>query len=441
MVPVRGGGGKGSSRRGVDGLDVVFDGDGLVANAGLLLPATLAERLGVEALADEVIDLGGRPGAARPGRKVLSLVHAVLAGAGCIDDCGVLRAGQTGVVLGHRVMAPSTLGTFLRSFTFGHVRQLDRLSELVLSRAWALGAGPGDEPLVMDLDSTICEVHGYKKQGAGFSYTRVRGYHPLIATRADSGEVLHVRMRKGSANTMRGAERFARELVGRVRRAGARGPLVIRADSGFWSGKVIAALRAHGVRFSISVRSGDQKIAALIRGISEGDWQAIEYTAGGVAEVAETTYKGMRLVVRRTRLTGAQTELFPDWRHHAFLTDRPGTPVELDASHRNHAVIELAIRDLKAEGLAHCPSGSFNANAAWVQIAALAHNMVRWVAHLGLAVTGPVVAKTMRTRLLAIPGRITRSGRQQKLHLPSDWPWQTGFLTALGRLRTIALRP
>ena len=424
----------------IDALRVVFDDDRAVANAGLILPATLAARLGLEGLIDDGVRLGDRAGAAQPGRKVLTLVHAILAGAGCIDDCQLLRSGEAAAVLGHRVMAPSTLGTFLRAFTFGHVRQLDRVTEQALARAWAAGAGPGQAPVVIDLDSTVCEVHGYKKQGAGFSYTRERGYHPLLATRADTGEVLHVRMRKGQANTMRGAERFVRELAGRVRRAGAGGPLTIRADSGFWSGKVIAACRAHKIHFSISVRSGNAAIAAAIAGICDDDWQPIDYTTGGLAEVAETTYKAMRLIVRRTRLTGTQAQLFPDWRHHAFLTDRPGSPSALDADHRAHAVIELAIRDLKAEGLAHCPSGNFQANAAWVVIAALAHNLVRWVARLGLSITGAVVAKTLRTRFMSMPGRISRSGRRSQLHMPRHWPWAPAFTSALERLRAVTLQ-
>ena len=292
---------------------------------------------------------------------------------------------------------------------------------------------------MIDLDSTICEVHGYQKQGAGFSHTRVRGYHPLLATRADIGEVLHLRMRKGQANTMRGAERFVRELAGRVRRAGAQGPLVIRADSGFWAAKVIGACRDHGIRFSIGVRSGDARIGAAISGVPEGDWQGIDYSAGGLAEVAETTYKDMRLVVRRTRLVGAQAELFPDWRHHAFVTDRLGASVALDADHRAHAVIELAIRDLKAEGLAHCPSGHFGANAAWALVAALAHNLVRWLARLGLGVMGAVVAKSLRMRLMSVPGRISRSGRRSQLHMPRRWPWAVAFTAALERLRAVAL--
>jgi Transposase DDE domain group 1 len=430
-------GGRESSPR---ALEVVFDDRRAVANAGLLLSATLAQQLDLERLCDEVVNLGSRPGAARPGRKVMTLVHGILAGADSIDDCDLLRAGASGSLLGHRVMAPSTLGTFLRGFTFGHVRQLDRLCELALQRAWAAGAGPGAEPVVMDLDSTICEVHGYKKQGAGFAHTRVRGYHPLLATRAQTGEVLHIRMRRGQANTMRGAERFVRELVGRVRRAGASGQLTIRADSGFWASRVIAALQQHKVRFSISVRTGDQRIAALIAAIGEADWQPIDYPAGGEAQVAETVYKDLRLIVRRTRLVGAQAELFPDWRHHAFISDREGTAVWLDADHRQHAVCELAIRDLKAEGLAHCPSGRFFANAAWAVIAALAHDLVRWLAAIGLGWAGQVVGETIRRRYLCLPGRLTRSGRQRVLHLPRDWPWAAGFVSALARLRAVTLR-
>jgi hypothetical protein len=181
----------------LDQLDICFDDTHAVANAGLLLPATLAERLGIEQAADALIDLGERAGAYRPGRKLLTLVHAMLAGGDCIDDADLLRCGATSQVLGHRVMAPSTLGTFLRSFTFGHVRQLGRLTEQLLTRAWAAGAGPGDGPMTMDLDSTVCEVHGDHKQGAAYGYTHTLGYHPLLATRADSGEVLHARQRTG----------------------------------------------------------------------------------------------------------------------------------------------------------------------------------------------------------------------------------------------------
>jgi hypothetical protein len=247
----------------LDQVDITFDDEHAVASAGLLLPATLAERLGIEQATDQLVDLGGRPGAARPGPKLLTLVHAMVAGGDCIDDVELLRCGSTASVLGHRVMAASTVGTWLRSFTFGHVRQLDRLTEAILGRAWAAGAGPGDGPLVVDLDSTICEVCGYHKQGAGYGYTHRLGYHPLLATRADTGELLHARLRKGAANTARGIARFVDELVARLRRAGASGEPTLRADSGFWSAKLIRRLRGHRVRYSITVRQTKTVRAAI----------------------------------------------------------------------------------------------------------------------------------------------------------------------------------
>src|SRR6266581_9720353 len=197
----------------LDRLRVEFDDERAVANAGLLLPATVAGRLEIEQLVDETVDLGDRPGAARPGPKVLTLCHAMLLGADSIDDCDVLRTGRSGLVCGHRVMAPSTLGTFLRSFTFGHVRQLDRVLAEALRRAWQAGAGPGSERLVIDLDSFVGEVHGSAKQGAGFGYSGERGYHPILATRSGTSELLHVRLRQGQAGSGRGALRFVQELV------------------------------------------------------------------------------------------------------------------------------------------------------------------------------------------------------------------------------------
>jgi hypothetical protein len=422
----------GASSHTLDRVEVTFDGDRMVADAGLILPATLSQHLGVEALVDELVSVGHRPG-----RKLLTVVHALLAGGDCIDDADILRSGATSEVVGHEVMAPSTIGTWLRSFNFGHVRQLDALTERLLTAAWAAGAGPGAAPLVIDVDSTICQTHGYAKQGATYGYTRQRGYHPLLATRADTGEILHARMRKGSANSSRGAQRFVRETIRRVRRAGATGPIVLRADSAFWSAKVITACRDHNVRFSITVRA-TKAVVAAIDGIDETAWVDIDYTDGGVAQVAETTLAGRRLIVRRTRLVGAQAQLWPDWRHHAFITDLDGDAVAVDADHRAHAVVELAIRDLKAgAGLTHCPSGRFNANAAWLVLTALAHNLLRWVASLGLRLRGLVVAKTIRRRYLSLPGRMTRSGRVDTLHLPTRWPWRDALLAALVRLRAL----
>jgi hypothetical protein len=422
----------------LDQVDIAFDDPRAVAHAGLLLPATLAERLGIEQATDQLVDLGDRPGAAQPGRKLLTLVHALVAGGDCIDDVELLRCGSTASVLGHRVMAASTVGTFLRSFTFGHVRQLDQVTGELLSRAWAAGAGPGDGPLTVDVDSTICEVHGYHKQGACYGYTHRLGYHPLLAFRASTGEVLHARLRKGAANTARGILRFVDELIARLRRAGASGELTLRMDAGFWSAKLIRRLRRHRVRYSITVRQ-TKTVRAAIAAIPEQAWVDIAYQPDGVAQVAETPYRGDRLIVRRVRNEGDQQQLFPTWRYHAFVTNRVKTMLELDADHRRHAVCELAIRDLKAgTGLAHLPSGQFNANAAWLLGATLAHNLLRWTATIGLGARDQqTVAKTLRRTLLALPGRLTRAARQWTLHLPAGWPWAHSFTMALARLRCI----
>jgi len=236
-------------------LSVAFSDQHAVADAGLLLPATLAEKLGLKALFDEHVDLGAAPGAGNVGVKAMSLIYSALAGGDCIDDADLLRSGSTQAVLGCALRAPSTLGTFLRSFSFGHARQLDVVSRRSLARAWSAGAGPGSEPLTIDLDSTICETYGLAKQGGSkFTYAHVRGYHPLLAVAAGTGEVLHARLRGGPANTTRGAAHFLAETVTRLRGAGASGELTLRADSGFYSAKVVRACRKKGVRFSITMR-------------------------------------------------------------------------------------------------------------------------------------------------------------------------------------------
>jgi Transposase DDE domain group 1 len=425
----------------IDPIEVTFDDPNLVANAGLLVVATLASRLGLERLINRSVRLVGRLGGARPGRKILTLVHTIVAGGSHIDHADMLRAGATQRVLPFRVMAPSTLGTFLRSFTFGHVRQLDAVIAETLRRAWTLGAGPGNGRLVMDLDSTICEVHGKHKQGAGYGYTHVLGYHPILATRADTGEVLHARMRKGQANTKRGARRFIEELVARVRRAGATGEVVCRFDAGFWSNDTIATLGRLDVRYTMAIHTGNAAVSKVIATIDETAWVDINYTPDGHAQVAECRYKDQRLVVRRTRLTDTnQAALWPDWRHHAFLTDLADDTSTIDQFHRQHAVVELAIRDLKeGAGLEHCPSGKFFANAAWLACAVLAHNLIRWSANLGDVHPDDqlTVARTIRTRLIALPGRIVNRSGQHTLRLPTRWPWADQFLTALTRLRAI----
>ena len=436
--------------RGIDRIEVVFDDPNLVANAGLLVPATLMARLGLEALVNATVRLGGRVGGASPGRKVLTLVAAILAGGSHIDHANMLRAGATQVVLGFRVMAPSTLGTFLRAFTFGHIRQLDRVIAETIGRAWALGAGPGDAPLVIDMDSTICEVHGHAKQGAAYGYTRTLGYHPILATRADTGEVLHARLRKGSSQ--RGTKRFIEELAARVRRAGATGAICLRADGGFWSHELIDTLSRLGVGYSITVRI-NKTIRATIEAIDPDSWMPIAYPDGGQAAVAETTYttgrgpkrRSYRLVVRRSRLTDpAQQALWPDWRHHAFVTSSVSDTVTADRFHRDHAVVELAIRDLKdGAGLEHCPSGRFFANAAWLACAVLAHNLLRWCASLGgiRHLDELTTARILRTQLIAVPARLVNRAGTHRWRGPLNWPWADLFTRALTDLRALPPAP
>jgi hypothetical protein len=437
-----------SVSRSIDRVEAIFDDPTLVADAGLIVPATLMVRLGLESLIEDMVRLVGRVGGAHPGRKILTLVASILVGGSHIDHADRLRAGATQKVLPFRVMAPSTLGTFLRSFTFGHVRQLDAVIAETIQRAWLLDAGPKDTAMTIDMDSTICEVHGKQKQGAAYGYTRVLGYHPILATRADTGEVLHARLRKGSSQ--RGHKRFVEELIARVRRAGAAGALTVRADSGFWSYALIDTLSRLGVHWSITVAITKQ-IRAQIEMIDENAWQPIVYPDGGRAEVAETTYvagarghqRDLRLVVRRTRLTDrVQAQLWPDWRHHAFITDIDRPVIEADQFHRDHATVELAIRDLKeGAGMEHCPSGKFFANAAWLACAVLAHNLTRWTARLGDIHPDDqlTVTRTIRTRVLALPGRLVNRSGRQVLRLPERWPWATAFTRALANLRALPM--
>jgi hypothetical protein len=437
------------SSHSLDRLGVAFDDDRLVADAGLLLPATLAHHLGLRELVETHLDLGQAAGRANAGDKLLTLVMSALAGGDCIDDAAALRAGGTGRILGFSVKAASTLGTFLRSFRWGHVRQLDRVSRELLARAWAAGAGPGAAPFTIDLDSTICETYGLKKEGAlHHGYTKVRGYHPLLAVAAGTGDVLMARLREGRANTVRGAAHFLRETIGRVRGAGATGELTMRADSGFYAHAVVETCQKMDVRFSITIRMSPA-LHALIDAIPDDAWTPIPYWLDGGADVAETTYtpfagkkdaKPVRLIVRRVRPTpGSQLALLTLYDHHAFITDRVGETLALEADHRRHAEIENAIRDLKyGMGLNHLPSGKFAANAAWLAVQVMAHNLARWTARLGLG-AGIVTAKTLRRRFLGLPGRLTRSARRWRLHLPARWPWAVGWAAALTRLRAIPL--
>ncbi len=434
----------------LDRLAVSFDDDHLVADAGLMLPATLAEHLGLKGLLDRHVDLGEARGRANPGHKAMTLIHSALAGGDCIDDAAGLGAGGTEEILGNELRAPSTLGTFLRSFTFGHVRQLDQVSRELLHRAWTAGAGPAEAPLVIDIDSTICETYGLKKEGGSrFTYAHVRGYHPLFAVAASSGEVLHSRLRGGPSHTGRGAASFLTECFARVREAGATGPITVRADSGFYTRHVTGACERAGATYSITVKMRPN-LHGLIAAIPEDDWVPIPYFMEGaaVAETAFTPFAGktkdpkpVRLIVRRVRPTpGSQLALFCEFSYHGFITNREGETLDLEADHRRHAEVENTIRDLKyGMGLNHLPSGRFGANAAWLSLNAMAHNLARWVGRIGLEETAFIATKTMRRRLLCVPGRLTRSGRERVVHLPERWPWAAQFLAALTLLRAVPL--
>ena len=359
-----------------DRIQITFDDRRLVANAGLLLPVTLAQHLGLRELVDHHLDLGNAPGRANPGDKMLTLVASALAGGDCIDDADVLRTGGTAQTLGCVVKAPSTLGTFLRSFRWGHVRQLDRVSRELLARAWSAGAGPGDAPFTIDLDSTICETYGLAKEGArDHGYTGKRGYHPLLAVAAGTGDVLMARLREGRANTARGAAHFLRETVSCVRRWG--GCATPGPGDNSRCGPTAASTptpssppAAGWMSATPSPSASSASLRSLIEAIPEQDWTPIPYWMDGAADVAETSYTPfqskpdaapVRLIVRRVKPTpGSQLALFATCSYHGFITDRDGETLDLEADHRRHAEIENAIRDLKyGVGLNHLPSGRF----------------------------------------------------------------------------------
>ena len=440
-----------SVTRGLDRVEAVFDEGSLVGDAGLLLAGTLAGRLGLAELFDDTV----RP--PRSGRgsgaKVLTAVCSMLVGGSFFSDADRLRAGSAGAVLGFAPVAPSTLGTFARSFAWGHVRQLDRAQELALGRAWAAGAVPAAEAVTVDVDSTVAEVHSDAKHGAAYGYTAKLGYHPLLAVRDDTGEIVHSRMRKGSSQ--RGNARFVVEALCRVRRLAPGAELTLRADAGLFSWDLIDKLKAHDTRFLVAVPQ-NPSVTAAIAAIDGLDWEPIGYTDHGEAQVAETTLTSrrraagkpkhtVRVVVRRTRLDSDQAELFPHWRHHALVTDIGAEVLDTkaaDAAYRRHARVEQAIKDLKAGGLAHCPSGRFAANAAWLGFAALAHNMTRWTARIG-QVHDPnrlTVAATINRRLLDMPGRLMNRSGRPTLRLPARWPWATQFTAALRHIRNLPQR-
>ena len=433
----------------LDRIQITFDDHRLVNNAGLLLPATLALNLGLRQLVDHHLDLGDAPGRANAGDKMMTLIASALAGGDCIDDADALRAGGTAGVLDCTVKAPSTLGTFLRSFRWGHVRQLDRVSRELLARAWAAGAGPGDAPFTIDLDSTICETYGLAKEGARHhGYTGQRGYHPLLAVAAGTGDVLMARLREGRANTARGAAHFLRETVGRVRHAGATGQLTMRADSGFLHSWGRIRLPQDKGPFLHHHPPACQP-AQSHRGHTRGCLDAHPLLDGGRRRCGRDRLHALRKQAlcragaahrpageARARVpTGPLRLLQLSRLHHRPGRGHPGSggrPSPPRRDRKRHPRPEVR------RGAEPSPLGPLRRHAAWLAVQVMAHNLARWTARIGLG-EQIVTTKTLRRRFFSLAGRLTRKARRLTLHLPRRWPWEAQFSSALARLRSLPL--
>jgi len=383
----------------------------------------------------------------------------MVAGADSIDDMGLLRHGAMRRLF-TGVRAPSTLGTFLRSFTFGHVRQLDAVaSRLLISLAAQAPLLPGADVLAyVDIDDTLKQTYGYAKQGAGRGYTGIKGLNALLAivsTPTSAPVIAAARLRKGSTNSARGADRFVADALITARKAGATGTLVLRADSAFYGHDVIAAALRQGACFSITARQ-DKAVSKAISMIGEQAWTTIKYTNAifdeqqqrwiSDAEVAEIDYTAFtsrtkakhvhaRLIVRRVKDMNPlhQSELFTAYRYHAVFTNSPLPMLAAEKAHRAHAIVEQVIADLKNGPLAHLPSGHFWANSAWLVCATIAFNLTRTAGALASIFHARATTGTIRAQLITVPGRLARSTRRLTLHLPTGWPWQTAWEQPTGR--------
>ncbi|MBA3781446.1 MAG: IS1380 family transposase [Nocardioides sp.] len=442
----------------------VFDDPNLVSSAGLVPVLALARSAGLQELAQKHLSVPTDKGA-NAGLKVSSLVAGMVAGADSIDDMALLRHGGMGRVFAC-AYAPSTLGSFLRSFTFGHVRQLDAVASRFLGRLAAQTplvqvSDAVQERVMIDIDDTIIEVHGYAKQGSGYGYSGVRGLNALLATvstKTSAPVIAAQRLRKGSCGSPRGAKRLVTDALKTAKQSssGSNPRPLVRADSAFYGAEVVNAVLRGGADVSVTVRL-DKRVKASISSIPDDAWTPIEYTDAvfdettntwvSRAEVAFTAFTAFtskkmtdqvpgRLVVRRIPdlnpgAKNGQDTLFDTWRFHAFFTTTDpevADTVAADKTHRGHAIIEQVHADLKASALAHLPSGMFNANAAWLVLAVMAFNLTRAAATLA----GPALAKattaTIRRKLIAVPARIASSARRVTLHLPTAWPWQDAWL-------------
>jgi hypothetical protein len=455
----------------------VFDDPNLVSCAGLVPVLALARSAGLHELAREHLSVPSDKGA-NAGLKVASLVAGMVAGADIIDDMALLRHGGMGRVF-KNAYAPSTLGSFLRAFTFGHVRQLDAVSSRFLvrlaGRAPLIAAGDRSIQRVMvDIDDTIIEVHGYSKQGSGYGYSGVRGLNALVATvstKETAPAVVAQRLRKGSCGSPRGAKRLVADALKTVSQLpiGANSRPLVRADSAFYGQPTVAAALRAGADLSVTVRL-DYMVKTAIAAIGDGAWTTIEYTDAvydeqaqtwvSRAEVAEIPFTAFaaqkkanhvpgRLVVRRIpdlnpASKDGQETLFDTWRFHAFFTTTEpemADTVAADKTHRGHAIIEQVHADLKNSALAHLPSGNFTANAAWLVLAVMAFNLTRAAATLAGTALAKSRTATVRRKLITVPARLAFSARRITLHLPAAWPWESALTHLFTRTSGPPLAP
>jgi hypothetical protein len=456
---------------------VAFDDPNLVSSGGLVPVLALADRAGLRDLADEHLSVPTDKGA-NAGLKVASLVGGMVAGADSIDDMAVLRHGGMSRVFA-RAYAPSTLGSFLRSFAFGHVRQLDAiasrflialagLTRLLGDPVGSADAVSGGGYALLDVDDTIIEVHGHAKQGAGFGYSKVRGLNALLATLATATTapvIVAQRLRKGSTGSPRGAKRLVGDAVKTTRRLlGKSQPVLVRMDSAFYGRGAVHAALAGGAAVSVTVRM-NQAVKKAIAAIDQDAWTTIEYTDAvfdettgrwiSRAEVAEIRFVAFasakkservpgRLVVRRIpdfnaekKRAAGQGTLFDVWRFHGFFTTADPAildTVAVDKTHRQHAIVEQVHADLKDSALAHLPSGVFTANAAWLVLAVIAFNLTRAASTIAAPDLARATTATIRRQLITVPARVASSARRITLHLPKSWPWETAWTALFDRV-------
>jgi hypothetical protein len=438
----------------------VFDDDNLVSSAGLVPVMRLAEQSGLPRLLGEKVTVLApriKSGAANPAPKLATVVAGMVAGADCIDDIDVLRSGGMTTVF-DGVYAPSTVGTLLREFTFGHARQLESvLREHLVALCGRVELLPGaEERVFIDIDSLLRPVYGHAKQGASYGHTKIagkqvlrKGLSPLattISTASCAPVIAGMRLRAGRPNSSKGAGRMVAQAIGTARATGARGPILVRGDSAYGSRPVIRACLRAGAQFSLVV-TRNPAVERALTAIEETDWTPVSYP-GAVrdpdtgawisdAEVAEIPYTAFastpdaitaRLVVRRVKDARYRDALFPVWRYHPFFTNTD-LPVEAaDITHRQHAVIETVFADLIDGPLAHLPSGRFGANSAWILCAAIAHNLLRAAGILAGDRNPRARGATLRRRIVNVPARLARPQHRPVLHLPSHWPWIPAWL-------------